>query len=275
MRWRSRVSGVILAAAAAVGGVPAWAQRAAARPSPVFRLLLEDPDARTRAEAALTLATLHPPGSRQALETALGDPAAAVRAACAASLGSLGDPAAVPALRARVTDVDPDARAAIERALAALLDAPDWSSTRFLVGAGALSDAAESDPRHVEILRDAIGPALRAQAGIAVRPGFVPPAAEVRIRRGTLPTYSIDGSVRTLTRTPFDGGLSVRAEVSLVLVAEPRHAIIGMLTGAATARQPGVAASPEHRAELDSIAIRSAVQGALRDLGTTLAAVPH
>src|SRR5262249_327897 len=80
-----------------------------------FKDLSRASDFRLRVAAALALGKSKEPGSRQALEKALGDSNAAVRTAAAAALGALGDAAALPALKAALARETPDAAKARRR----------------------------------------------------------------------------------------------------------------------------------------------------------------
>lgn len=84
--------------------------------------------------------------------------------------------------------------------------------------------------------------------------------------------YEMDGAVQQLRRWTVASMLNVRAEVSLVLVTMPARAIVGSMTGAATAQNttaPGV--SPDTIAsELEVRALAGAVRGAVANLRTSL-----
>ncbi|MBI5512575.1 MAG: HEAT repeat domain-containing protein [Deltaproteobacteria bacterium] len=275
MTRRAR-GGLLVALWVGLLGREGWSQRSPGPPSIVVRLLQTSTDARERTSAALALGTQRSPEARAALEGALGDSSSAVRAAAASSLGNLGDPAAAAALRARAGDLDPDVRAAIRRALERL--APpvepavptDLSAARFVVSAGPFANRATAEPEHLEALRTSVDRALRSQDGVALHTGPLPPAAVQRLRRGRLRAYSIQGGVTELQVQHVADMVTVRAQVSLVLVAEPVHAIIGMVSGTATVRQPTAGQRPDAERRLQRLAIESAVEGALRDFESQL-----
>jgi hypothetical protein len=264
--------------------------------SPVIQLLLNGPDARTRIQAAVTLARLHPTGARQALESALDDANVGVRAAAAQSLVTLGDPAALGALRAHANDHDQLVRNGIARAIENLQArvptnataasaagsvgnafAPptgDLAHARFLLRVGTLANHADARANIVDLMRNAILQEVGRTGNMACAvAGDLPPEAEQRMRAGRLRAFAIEGSVNTLRRWTVAQTLSVRAEVSLVLMSHPARAIIGSLSGAATAQDH----TPYYDADgftrrLEERALTAAVHGALGNLQQELTA---
>lgn len=263
--WRYTLPVIALTFAA-----PASAQRSRRTASPVIQILQSAPDARSRAQAALTLGEMHAAEAMPALQGALSDGEPVVRAAAATALGALGDPAAMAALRAHASDPDGDVRAAVEDALASLRAGPvDWSQARFVVGAGTLADNTQNDPERVRAMQRSIRDALRGRPTLVVRDGALPAPASARIRRGALRAYSLDGGLNRLARVQQGDAPAVRAEVTFVIVAQPARAIVGMVQGAATARlYPG--ATEQSLVEAEHTAIEHAVRGALRDIERAL-----
>lgn len=259
-----------------------WPGVARAQQSPVVRLLLTAPDARTRAQAAMTLGRLRPTDARAALETALGDPVALVRVAAASTLGALRDPVAVPALRARLQDADANVREAVSLALRRLpadtANAPSASiepagaplaTARYLLAPGDLHDHTGTHPEHLPLLTDAMLRTLAGRPGLALQRTIeLPPTATARVRRGLLRPFALEGGLQRLDAEGPDDNLAIRAEVQFAIVAMPQRAIVGMVTGAATARGPGF--SPTSRRRLESVAVEGAVRGALRDIEQSL-----
>lgn len=262
--------------------------------SPIIQLLLNSPDARTRIQAAATLGRLHPNGARQALEAALDDANIGVRAAAAQSLVNLNDAASLGALRAHQNDRDPLVRNGILRAIetlqrnttvaptavgtattVAVLGASqsgDLAHARFLVRVGTLANRADGRPNIVDLMRNAILLEVGRSATVAcVTAGELPPEAEQRVRAGRLRAYAIEGSVNSLRRWTVAQTLSVRAEVSLVLMTHPSRAIVGSLSGAATAQDH----TPYYDADgftrrLEERALSAAIHGALGNLQESL-----
>jgi hypothetical protein len=256
--------------------------------SPVLSLLATARDPRTRFQAALTLGRLRPPGAREALERALDDSDATVRASAAESLRTIGDAAAIPALRARRSDPDPTVRSTVARALALLegntaaassasasplgAQSPNWSTARFVLRPGALANRADQRTHIVDALRDALAQELARLDDVAFSVGALPPEAERRVRSGRLRVFTIDGSVQQLRRWSVASTLSVRAEVSLVLVAVPARSIVGSMSGAATAQNttsPGQTTDALAR-DLEQRALHGAVRGAVANLRASL-----
>jgi hypothetical protein len=101
----------------------------------------------------------------------------------------------------------------------------------------------------------------------------LPPAAARRLRSGSLRQFTLDGGLQTVRRVPAPGGERLRAEVSLVIVAEPQHSIVGMVTGAASLPAP-LGNDPQAQRRTEATLITSAVQAALRDLEASLAQIP-
>ncbi len=261
----------------------ALAPRIVEAQSAIVQMLRLSPDARTRAQAALTLARLPSPDAPDALRAALHDRTAVVRAAAAATLGDLNDAASIDALRASADDPDANVRDAVTRALGRLerpsttgqfvpVQPVDLSHVRFLVRPGELADREHGDATRAELLRAAVGTALANRDTIALHPGVLPAAAQRRMRNGSLRIFSLDGGLQAMRRVPGPGGERLRAEVSLVIVAEPQHSIVGMLTGAASLPAPIPGEAAQRRAE--STLIASAVQAALRDVESYLAETP-
>lgn len=289
MRRDARLAASITAVTLLLPLSSAFAQRSAEAQatSPVARMLLTAPDPRTRAQAALTLGRLRPPDARGALETALGDRVAVVRAAAASTLGELGDGAAVAALEGRRGDPDVNVRGAIERALgrlgaaaaggatAAPTPAPvDLNRARFVVAPGDLQDHTRANGHHLDTVSRAIVAALTGREGLAVLPSLpLPSAAVARVRRGLLRAYALDGGLARVERRDGGEGQSVRAEVNFAIVALPQRAIVGMISGAATAR--GTALTEASQRHLEGVAVEGAVRGALRDFEQNLPRALH
>jgi hypothetical protein len=217
-----------------------------------------------------------------------------VRAMCAESLRVLNDPAAVTALRAARSDLDSAVRASVERALRVLdQNTPvavspvahpsatstvngsvvvDWNRARFVLRAGSLANRVDQRGQIVDSLRSALAQEVGRLEDVAFVPGALPLEAESRVRSGRLRVYAVDGAVQQLRRWTVASTLNVRAEVSLVLVSMPARAIVGSMSGAATAQNtaaPGVSADTMAR-ELEVRALSGAVRGAVANLRTSL-----
>ncbi|MDP3214315.1 MAG: hypothetical protein Q8S73_09440, partial [Deltaproteobacteria bacterium] len=150
----------------------------------------------------------------------------------------------------------------------------DWRRVRVLITLGTLANNVTRDPDHVAHLREALRLAVGQDQRYAIHPGALPAAAASRVRRGDLRTYSLEGSLTTLREAQTGLSLSVRAEVSLVLLLEPSHSIAATLAGSATAQdaRPVLPHLPDPMPLLRRRAIEGAAHGALRSLETELLA---
>jgi hypothetical protein len=287
-------------------GSPVFAQT-----SPAIDLLHRASSSRARARAAEALGRLRPAGARAALEAALDDRSSSVRVASAQALEALGDPAATAALDRHTLDRDARARQAVLHARMALQRQPriatasdwittprapapaptsapapapataaapatiDWRRVRVLITLGSLVNRASTDATHVAQLREALRVAVGQDERYAIHPGSLPSSVASRLRHGELRAYSLEGTLGSL-RSGEAGGpnVSVRAEVSLVLVAEPSHSIAATLSGTATAQEARLAIpnQPDPMPRLRQRAIEGAARGAMRSLQTQLLA---
>jgi hypothetical protein len=249
---------------------------------------------RARLRAVQEIARTRPVGSREALEAALRDRVAGVRRVAAITLGELGDPAAMPALGRCSTDRDRNVRQAAQASLRALsamprsaqfaaaprttptiapaaattaspLTAPiDWRQVSVVVSVGNLQGRAGT-PADVALLRESLQRAVVATAGFALNPGTLPPVAMARVRSRAMRWYSLEGSLASLQVTRETGSLRVRAEVSMAILAEPGHNIIGTLSTAASAsEQVFAAAASDPTPRLTRTAIEVAARGAVQ-----------
>ncbi len=276
---------------------------ALAQSSPAIDLLHRSPDAGARARAAEALGRLRPMGARAALEAALGDRAASVRAASAQALEALGEPAAIAALNHHALDHDAAARDAVMHALHTLMarmpthtagawssqSAPNpaavptiqpvatptprrinWSRVRVLISLGPIANHATLDAGHVLQLREALQAAMVEDERYALHPGTtLPSSVTARLRSGSLRRYSLEGGLTTLRES---GNIAVRAEVSLILLSEPAHAIAATLAGSGTVQEapPVIPDLPDPLPRLRLRAIEAAAHGALRELQSQL-----
>ena len=281
-------------------GSPVFAQ-----PSPAIDLLRRASSSRARARAAEALGRLRPAGARAALEAALDDRSSSVRVASAQALEALGDPAATAALDRHAGDRDARARQAVLHARSTLQRQPrvatasdwitapfpsssapttpapvtpaaiDWRRVRVLITLGSLVNHASNDAAHLAQLREALHASVGQDERFAIHPGTLPSSAASRLRHGELRVYSLEGTLGSLRPGEAGGpSASVRAEVSLVLVAEPSHSIAATLSGTATAQEARLALpnQPDPMPRLRLRAIEGAARGAMRSLQTQLLA---
>lgn len=255
-----------------------------ARTDYLVRLLRTSDAFRVRAQAALSLASVTPePQVIEALGAALRDDSAAVRAAAAQSLERLGDPSAIPALRGAQRDRESAVRDAATRAVRALERVasaggggsrggsvggggtePPRAGARFYVGVGMPGTTVRGiDRATLESARRFLAGRVQQLDGVRVAPESESPReASAVIRRESLTGFYLDCSIVSVETRP-DGG--VRAAVSVVVQTYPDRNVRSMLSGAATVM--GETGPAAQRA-----AIEAALSGALRNLGTAMAA---
>lgn len=255
-----------------------------ARTDYLVRLLRTSDAFRVRAQAALSLAAVPPePQVIEALSAALRDDSSAVRAAAASSLERLGDPSAIPALRGAQRDRESAVRDAVTRAVRALErvasaggatargagsdaggDVQPRGTARFYIGIGMPgTKVAGVDRAILQSARTFISGRIQELDGVRVAPEreSAREATQV-IRSESLTGFFLDSSIVSIETRP-DGG--VRAAVSVIVQTYPDRNVRSMLNGAATVTgQSGAAAQ--------RAAIEAALTGALRNLGTAMAA---
>jgi hypothetical protein len=218
---------------------------------------------------------MRPEGARAALLAALEDSASAVRCAAAMALGDLGDPAAAGALTAHLTDHDRRVQDASRRALIALRISPGMVPTarspsataptargeRYLVTVGQL----QARPGVSQDLRLAFRSALEQE--VARHPRLTLQASQAT--GGS--RWSLEGTLLMADHSALAGGTTARAEVSLVLLREPLHAIAGTLHGMGTARVEGAVGAAS---VVEFAAVRDALRSALTELEMHLGDAP-
>jgi hypothetical protein len=245
-----------------------------ARSDYLVQLLVASSQFRVRAQAAISLGSVHAEGSVvDALGRALRDEHPAVRAAAANSLGRLAEPSALAALRAASGDAEEPVRTAAKAAVARI-----ESSQRSRAGSTVVAPPTPRGPARYYV---AVGqPASRAagitdtdllsvhgtmKARVQELDGVVlapqdesSTAAQQVLRSRQLKGFYIESSVTSI-ENKADGG--VRAVVSVVVATYPGRDMRAVMQGAATALGGG---------DIKSQAIEAAFRSALRQLPQAL-----
>ena len=229
-------------------------------------------DNRVRIAQLLRLGRSHAPEARAELERALLDPAEAIRLTASVALVALGDPAALPALERRLA-VEPAPRVR-ERLEAARVElrAVALQRARFVLQVGRMVNAT-SNPNPA--LAGVMTSTARARAsfvpGAVLLEGPTDPLYARAVER-KLPVLLLDGQLSRLSRASAPNGISLAANVEIVVRAVPSQALKATLRGSSTGTDtPAVLSSQARLAELESQVVGSAVESALRGAEGTLA----
>ncbi|MFN7700060.1 MAG: HEAT repeat domain-containing protein [Deltaproteobacteria bacterium] len=271
--------------------------------SAVVRVLQESRDFRARTRAALALGSSADPALAGPLATALRDENAAVRAAAAEGLARIGGPTQLGALRALSRDPERQVRDAASRAVTAIegrvraaatpsAPAPasgtplppsppvavgvppvQWAATRYVVVLGSMVN--RSGYAHAPlagVLRSEVVRALSGVRGVGVLGGAPSPAEEAEISRRRITRFRLDGSIRTVRPQP-GRDVSVRCEVSLMLLDDPGANLRAALNGAATGTEPPRAGTerPQQERALAERALEGAVRTAMNGASRAIA----
>ncbi len=272
----------------------------------LIRALRTATDFRVRVQAAFAMGNTGDTVYRTSLERGLRDRNPAVRAAAATALGRLGDRGALAALRRARRDssasVRMQAQRSIERinssrpaasptrhheaatggiyptvSVAPSADSIAWPRVRYVVVLGTMNHrtrfrgASQLTPH----MRNEVHRTLRLLRGVAVFPNVasLDSTAERQIRRRRLPKLQLDGSLTEVQPTRGRGELSVRCEVSLLLLDD--GSIRGMLSGAATGTEPPRGNRQAQMQRLAQQALSAAVRSAMSSAPTALARAAH
>ena len=267
----------------------------------LVRALTSGSDFRVRVQAAFAMGNSRDPSYRANLERALRDSNPAVRAAAATALGRLGSRSALRALRAAQRDSSAAVRLQAERSIRTLsAEAPTqptvaprtrtnddfyapsvtiapsddrvpWPRIRYVVVLGDMSNRSNYRSNALENhLRNEIHRALRLLRGVAVyqTSGAMDARARQEIRRRNLPTLQLDGNVTQIQRRRGRSEVSVRAEVSLMLLDQGN--IRSTLSGAATGSEAPRRDRRQQDDRLAQQALAAAVRSAMSSVPTAL-----
>lgn len=305
-RRRSVAPWLILSAAVVASllalAPPGWAQ---SDHSTAIRVLESGRDFRARVRAAQNLGSTNDRSVTRHLIAALRDESPGVRAAAATALGRLGDPRALAPLRARMSDSERAVRGAAQIAIRRITStnpnrgartarsgssrrlgrlptiavipraqAIAWNRVRYVVVVGSMENRSNfRDATLGQLLLAEVNRNLLVLRGVAVlHDGQEPPNAAREIRRRRLPKLRLEGSLNRVVRRTRRRQLSVRSEVSLVLMDDPGRNLRASLTGAATANAPRRGARAAQERRLVHQALTGAVRSAMRGAATAIIA---
>jgi len=238
----------------------------------LIRVLNGEADFRVRVQAAFALGNTGNEAMVEPLARALRDQNPAVRAAAATALGRIGSRRALPALRRARRDSSAAVRMQVQSSIQSIRErggsssqptaAPrtrtgsgmypsiaivpsedriPWSRIRYVAVLGDMGNRTRfGGDSFARKLRNEVGAQLRAQRGIAVMPNAraIDATARRQIERRRLPKFRVDGNVMTVRRSRRGRDLSVRCEVSLMLLDDRQQSLRGEIRGAATGTEP-------------------------------------
>jgi hypothetical protein len=258
------------------------------------RLQNRSSDFRLRVQAAFALGNLRDARAVPALSSALTDPNPAVRAAVATALGRVGSSRALPALRARRRDQSSAVRIQIDRSIAIIEGASrtastsmtarargaarptieimpredriQWPRVRFVVTLGEMQNRTNFASDSLErTLRTEVTRQLRVMRGVAVMQSDIniDDRARREITRRRLPQLRLDGSIAQIRRRRQGRDVTVRCEISLMVLDGRRRSLRGELRGAATGVEPWRRDRSQRAAQEQRLA-QQALQGAVR-----------
>lgn len=264
--------------------------------SQLIRVLHGNADFRVRVQAAFALGNTRDAAVIPALERALRDDNPAVRAAAATALGRIGSQRAIPALRRARRDSSAAVRLQVSASLRAIeqgdrreADLPSererrptragrfpaitvipsereiqWRRVRYVVMLGDMNNRTRfGGDRMAGLLRSEVGRQLNLMRNVAVigDPDGLDRRARREIQRRRISKLRMDGNVVSLRRRARGRDLSVRCEVSLMLLDHPDHNMRGELRGAATGSEPR---RRQQRREQERRLAAQALEGAVR-----------
>jgi HEAT repeat protein len=261
----------------------------------LIRMLHEGQTFKVRARAAMALANADVELARPALEQALRDPHSMVRVSAARALRELGDARALPALRAASNSNSPAVQQAARDAIAALNASQDaaraalepmpaaraapapvaWNRVRYAVVLGEMrNQSRELDAALAPLLGERVADALSRVGKVAVlSTAQLTDSLAHELDRRNLRRFRVEGVLNDVRRGAAAGQLSVRCEISLLLLDEPARNLRSVLKGAATGVEPPLDASASAVAQerrLTRRALDGAVKSALADAWATL-----
>ena len=234
-----------------------------------------------RRAAALSLGEFGDRNAITALNTVLTDRDRAVRSAATASVRALSTLPAQPSSARAPTaygtgpfgsvvmpaNFAQPAPAAVAAPATTAPAAPvDWRNVRMVVSVNNVLNRVSGNATDTETMRQSLRRAIEGAPGLALHSGTLPAAAQARLRSRAMRWCALEGSLAALQRTQDAGGVHVRAELSLAILQEPAHNIIGTVSTAASATEQTFAGGTDPTARLSRTAIEVAARGAVQRL---------
>lgn len=221
-------------------------------------------DFRLRVQATLLLGKSNDPAALPPLLVALDDPSAAVRAAAAVALKVMDDPVALVALEKKRTDPNASVRGQVGRAITSL----ERSQARMVVerkGAQVLvklesvrGQSRTLPPELLGAMTVASRAAFRKLEGIALLTPSEDPEAMQRVFGR--PVVVVRGFVQAIEREAVEAN-SVTANVEFLVHSHPDRALVGRLSGHASAR--GDMRTLKAQREVEAAALDAAAESAI------------
>ncbi len=255
----------------------------------IRRLSNQRADFRLRVQAAFALGNLRDARGVPALSNALSDQNPALRAAAATALGRIGSARGLPALRRARRDQSAAVRMQAERSIELIeaasrhASAPSggrrpmieimppedriqWPRVRYVVTLGDMENRSNFHGDGLEqTLREEVTRQLRVLRGVAVLQSEIhlDDRARREMRRRRLPQLRLDGNIAQVRKQRSGRDLSVRCEISLMLLDGRQRALRGELRGAATGTEPWRRDRSQRAAQEERLA-QQALAGAVR-----------
>jgi hypothetical protein len=229
-------------------------------------------DFRVRVQAALELGRIKDTSAREPLEKALDDKHASVRAAAAAALEKLGDVQALPALRLHRLDASPAVRRQVREAIVALEMDERKQGAKVLIKLGVMRTATTGASSVVQALTRASRSQLSQLPEVHVLEESED--ADTASNGHKLPVVLVTGRVQKLQVSRQGRDVTYSAKVEYVLHRMPEQAIMGKVSGSASATASEAEVRDKRkRAELRQAVLDAAVASAVRRTPAALQAV--
>jgi hypothetical protein len=225
-----------------------------------------------RVQAALELGRFKDTIAREPLEKALDDGNASVRAAAAAALEELGDARALVMLKLHRLDASPAVRRQIRQAIATLEAVAQKDNAKVLIKLGVMRTATAGASSVVPALTRASRNQLSQLPQVRVLDESED--AETVSNGRKLPLVLVTGRVQKLQVSRQGKDVTYSAKVEYVLHRMPEQAIMGKVSGSASATASEAEVRDKRkRAELRQAVLDAAVASAVRRTPAALQAV--